>query len=82
LIEPQEVLKLFIEPDKNQGLILHYAYQAMPKYAEELIKLRTVAIQARLLYEICADIPIDFPAADRFVWTMGELNDALKAAGY
>lgn len=82
MIEPQEVLKLFVEPDKNQGLILHYAYQVMPHYAEEIIKLRAVALQARLLYEICADIPIDFPTADRFVWTMGELGDALKAAGY
>lgn len=50
-------------------------------WLEELEKLRTVAFHANRLYEICADLPIEFPAADRFVWTMGDLQDALKAAG-
>jgi hypothetical protein len=45
---------------------------------KELKELREVAIQANILYEICADIPIDFPGADRFTWTMGELKDALQ----
>ena len=49
---------------------------------DELEKLRAVALHARGLYEICADLPIDFPSADRFVWTMGELKDALVVAGY
>lgn len=51
-------------------------------WLEELAKLRLVAFHANQLYEICADLPIDFPKADWFVWTMGELKDALKAAGF
>ena len=46
---------------------------------EEVIRLKSVATYARLLYEICADLPIAFPSAYRFVWTMGELKDALEA---
>lgn len=40
MIDPKEILALFDEPHKNQGLILHYAYQAMPELAAEVIRLR------------------------------------------
>ncbi len=40
MIDPKKILALFDEPTKNQGLILHYAYQAMPDLAAEVIRLR------------------------------------------
>lgn len=49
---------------------------------DKINELKNIATQARTLYEVCADMPIDFPSAERFVWTMGELKDALIAAGY
>ena len=42
MIDPKKILALFDEPHKNQGLILHYAYQAMPDLATEVIRLREI----------------------------------------
>lgn len=42
MIAPEKILALFDEPHKNQGLILHYAYQAMPDLAAEVIRLREI----------------------------------------
>ena len=39
MIDPKKILALFDEPTKNQGLILHYAYQAMPELAHRVIEL-------------------------------------------
>ena len=55
---------------------------ALPQLAEEVIKLRAVAEVAKHFYGICFDMPIDFPVAGPFVWGMGDLKDALIAAGY
>ena len=55
---------------------------ALPQLAEEVIKLRAVAEVAKHFYGICFDMPIDFPSAGPFVWGMGDLKDALAAAGY
>ena len=55
---------------------------ALPQLAEEVIKLRAVAEVAKHFYEICFDMPIDFPSAGPFVWGMGDLKEALTAAGY
>lgn len=48
----------------------------------ENANLRAVAEAAKRLYEICFDMPIDFPSAGPFVWGMGDLKEALTAAGY
>ena len=48
----------------------------------ENAKLRAVAEVAKHFYGICFDMPIDFPSAGPFVWGMGDLKDALAAAGY
>ena len=58
------------------------ARTALPQLAEEVIKLRAVAEVAKHFYGICFDMPIDFPSAGPFVWGMGDLKDALAAAGY
>lgn len=77
-----------LEGSYNTLMCVRDALERLARYEdtglvpEEIIKLKSVAIQACLLYEICADLPIDFPSADRFVWTMGELKAALVAAGY
>jgi hypothetical protein len=39
MIDPKKILALFDEPTKNQGLILHYAYQDMPELAHRVIEL-------------------------------------------
>ena len=46
--------------------------------SQQVVRLQAVADTAKRLYEICADIPIGFPGADRFVWTMRDLKDALS----
>lgn len=51
MIDPKKILALFDEPTKNQGLILHYAYQAMPDLATEVISLREIERAARELIE-------------------------------
>lgn len=74
------------------------ARTALPQLAEEVIKLRAVAEVIELekenaklravaevakhFYGICFDMPIDFPSAGPFVWGMGDLKEALTAAGY
>lgn len=58
------------------------ARTVLPQLAEEVIKLRAVAEVAKHFYGICFDMPIDFPSAGPFVWGMGDLKDALAAAGY
>lgn len=47
MIAPEKILALFDEPHKNQGLILHYAYQAMPDLAVEVIRLREIEKAAK-----------------------------------
>ena len=67
--------------DDNADFIA-LARTALPQLAEEVIKLRAVAEVAKHFYGICFDMPIDFPSAGPFVWGMGDLKDALAAAGY
>lgn len=43
----------------------------------ELEALRGAAAAAERFYEYCADLPVDFPDADRFVWLISDLKDAL-----
>ena len=69
-----------IHPANRDFAIL--ARTALPQLAEEVIKLRAVAEVAKHFYGICFDMPIDFPSAGPFVWGMGDLKDALAAAGY
>ena len=66
-----------------------FARVALPEFAQRVIELekenanlRAVAEVAKHFYGICFDMPIDFPSAGPFVWGMGDLKDALAAAGY
>ena len=68
--------------DKWLAQFIALARTALPQLAEEVIKLRAVAEVAKHFYGICFDMPIDFPSAGPFVWGMGDLKDALAAAGY
>ena len=68
--------------DKWLAQFIAISRTALPWLAEEVIKLRAVAGVAKHFYGICFDMPIDFPSAGPFVWGMGDLKDALVAAGY
>ena len=68
--------------DKWLAQFIAISRTALPQLAEEVIKLRAVAEVAKHFYGICFDMPIDFPSAGPFVWGMGDLKDALAAAGY
>ncbi len=63
-------------------LQLHQERERAKKLETENAKLRAVAEVAKHFYGICFDMPIDFPSAGPFVWGMGDLKDALAAAGY
>ena len=68
--------------EEHNAQFIALARIALPQLAEEVIKLRAVAEVAKHFYGICFDMPIDFPSAGPFVWGMGDLKDALAAAGY
>ena len=68
--------------EEHNAQFIALARTALPQLAEEVIKLRAVAEVAKHFYGICFDMPIDFPSAGPFVWGMGDLKDALAAAGY
>lgn len=74
---------------KREDTIAAWNRRVTPELAQRVIeleaenaKLRAVAQAAKRLYEICFDMPIDFPSAGPFVWGMGDLKEALIAAGY
>ena len=76
-----------IHPANRDFAIL--ARNVLPELAQRVIeleaenaRLRAVAEVAKHFYGICFDMPIDFPSAGPFVWGMGDLKDALAAAGY
>lgn len=75
-------VKILRSHDKWLALFIAISRTALPQLAEEVIKLRAVAEVAKHFYGICFDMPIDFPSAGPFVWGMGDLKDALAAAGY
>jgi len=75
-------VKILRSNDKWLALFIAISRTALPQLAEEVIKLRAVAEVAKHFYGICFDMPIDFPSAGPFVWGMGDLKDALAAAGY
>ena len=68
--------------EEHNAQFIALARTVLPQLAEEVIKLRAVAEVAKHFYGICFDMPIDFPSAGPFVWGMGDLKDALAAAGY
>ena len=68
--------------EEHNAQFIALARTVLPQLAEEVIKLRAVAGVAKHFYGICFDMPIDFPSAGPFVWGMGDLKDALAAAGY
>ena len=68
--------------EEHNAQFIAISRTALPQLAEEVIKLRAVAEVAKHFYGICFDMPIDFPSAGPFVWGMGDLKDALAAAGY
>lgn len=61
---------------KIDGALSSTAGQDLLKRVE---RMEAVVKAAVAFYECCADIPIDFPQADRFVWLMSDLKDALEA---
>ncbi len=75
-------VKILRSHDKWLAQFIAISRTALPQLAEEVIKLRAVAEVAKHFYGICFDMPIDFPSAGPFVWGMGDLKDALAAAGY
>lgn len=75
-------VKILRSHDKWLAQFIAISRTALPQLAEEVIKLRAVAEVAKHFYGICFDMPIDFPSAGPFVWGMGDLKDALVAAGY
>ena len=75
-------VKILRSNDKWLAQFIAISRTALPWLAEEVIKLRAVAEVAKHFYGICFDMPIDFPSAGPFVWGMGDLKDALAAAGY
>ena len=75
-------VKILRSHDKWLAQFIAISRTALPQLAEEVIKLRAVAEVAKHFYGICFDMPIDFPSAGPFVWGMGDLKEALTAAGY
>ena len=65
-----------------KGKVDPYWMNKAQELEKENAKLRAVAEVAKHFYGICFDMPIDFPSAGPFVWGMGDLKDALAAAGY
>ena len=65
-----------------EGKVDPYWMNKAQELEKENAKLRAVAEVAKHFYGICFDMPIDFPSAGPFVWGMGDLKDALAAAGY
>lgn len=78
-----EAAEIFWNAIRIQGKSLVQRLQQVEKELEgKNANLRAVAEAAKRLYEICLDMPIDFPSAGPLVWGMGDLKEALIAAGY